>query len=63
MVVRSGHDALGRWCQEERPLGWPTAGRIVRVWLIAASVLSRRDGQCEYGAIELQAGETILTVN
>jgi hypothetical protein len=70
VVVRSGHDGLGRWCQEERPLyadyqRWvgPPPARIVRVWLIAASVLSKREGQCQYGLIELQAGDTIVTVN
>ena len=70
VVVRSGHDGLGRWWQEERPLysdyqRWvgPPPTRIVRVWLIANSMFRRREGQCEYGAIELQAGETTVTVN
>jgi hypothetical protein len=70
VVVRSGHDGLGRWWQEDRPLytdyqRWvgPPPARIVRVWLIANSIFRRLEGQCEYGAIELQAGETIVTVN
>jgi hypothetical protein len=70
VVVRSGLDGLGRWWLEERPLytdyqRWvgPPPTRIVRVWLIANSLFGRREGQCEYGAIELQAGETIVTVN
>jgi hypothetical protein len=70
VVVRSGHDGLGRWWQEERPLyaeyqRWvgPPPARIVRVWLIANSLFHRQEGQCEYGAIELQAGETVVTVN
>ena len=70
MVVRSGNDGLGQWWQEERPLyadyqRWvgPPPTRIVRVWLIAASVFRRQEGQCEYGAIELQAGETTVRVN
>ena len=58
------------WWQEERLLytdyqHWvgPPPRRIVRVWLIAASVLNRQEGQCEYCAIELQSGETMVTVN
>ena len=70
MVVRSGRDGLGRWQQEERPLYTnyqrcvgPPPARIVRVWLIANRLFRRQEGQCEYGAIELQAGETRVTVN
>jgi hypothetical protein len=70
LVVRSGHEGLGRWWREERTvfadyqrwIGSPPVS-IVRVWLIAASVLQRQSGQCEYGAIELQEGETLVTVN
>jgi hypothetical protein len=70
VVVRSGNQKLGQWLQEDRPLyddyqrwvGAPPA-RIVRVWLIAASVFRRQEGQCEYGTIELQTGDTIVTVN
>ncbi|MGE3541193.1 MAG: DUF3047 domain-containing protein [Candidatus Tectimicrobiota bacterium] len=70
IVVRSGPNGLGHWWQEERSLyadylRWigPPPVRIVRVWLIAASVFQRQEGQCEYGTIELRAGATVVTVN
>ena len=37
--------------------------RVVRVWLIANTMFRQQEGQCEYGAIELQAGDTVVTVN
>ena len=37
--------------------------QIVRVWLIANSMFRRQEGQCEYGSIELQAGDRTVTVN
>ena len=64
MVVRPGQNGMRPCWQEERLLyrdnqRWvgPRPAGIVRVWPIAWSVLNRQGGQCEYGAIELQAGE------
>ena len=37
--------------------------RIVRVWLIANSMFRQQEGQCEYGVIELQAGDIAVIVN
>jgi len=62
IVIRSGHERLGRWIDEERDLwrdyqnaiGSPPA-RIVGVWLIAASVFQHGQGRCEYRDIELVA--------
>jgi hypothetical protein len=62
IVIRSGHEDLGRWIDEERDLwrdyqnaiGSPPA-RIVGVWLIAASIFQHGQGRCEYRDIELAA--------
>jgi hypothetical protein len=62
IAIRSGHEGLGRWIDEERDLwrdyqnaiGSPPA-RIVGVWLIAASVFQHGQGRCEYRDIELAA--------
>jgi hypothetical protein len=37
--------------------------RVVRVWLIANTMFRQQEGRCEYGAIELQTGDTMVTVN
>ncbi len=37
--------------------------RIERIWLIANSMFKRREGRCEYGAIELHTGGTVVRVN
>jgi len=60
IVIRSGHEDLGRWIDEEREpwrdyqyaIGSPPA-RIVGVWLIAASIFQHGQGRCEYRDIEL----------
>ena len=62
IVIRSGHEGLGRWIDEERDLwrdyqnaiGSPPA-RIVGVWLIAASIFQHGQARCEYRDIELVA--------
>lgn len=41
----------------------PPPTRVVRVWLIANTMFRQQEEQCEYGAIELQTGETVVTVN
>jgi hypothetical protein len=33
------------------------------VWLIANTMFRRREGRCEYGAIELQTGSNVVRVN
>ena len=62
VVVRSGTDGLGEWLDERRNLfedhqrymGEPPA-RIVRVWLIANSILQRGSGSCDYADIILHS--------
>ena len=68
VVVRSGHNDLGRWITEtrnvyadyQRCIGEPPS-KIVRVWLIAVSLFRHQEGQCTYGRIELlNEGRTAL---
>jgi len=69
VVVRSGPANLGRWLDEERDLyadyqrilGGP-AREVVRVWLIAISLLQRGHGRCEYASIRLTNNERTLEV-
>lgn len=69
VVVRSGNQSLGQWLQERRNLyedheqymGQPP-GRIVRVWLIANSILQRGTGTCDYADIVLQNDEDNIRV-
>ena len=69
VVVRSGAQGLGRWLDEERDLyadytrilGGP-AREVVRVWLIAISLLQRGHGRCEYASIRLETNEGTLEV-
>jgi Protein of unknown function (DUF3047) len=37
--------------------------KVVRVWLIANTVFKQKEGRCEFGAIDLVSGNTVLTVN
>jgi hypothetical protein len=37
--------------------------KVVRVWLVANTVFKQKEGRCEFGAIELVSGNTVLTVN
>jgi hypothetical protein len=69
VVVRSGRSGLGQWLDEERDLhadytsiiGGP-AREVVRVWLIAISLLQRGHGRCEYASIRLVSNEQDLQV-
>ncbi|MFT5136117.1 MAG: hypothetical protein ACI8XV_001146 [Arenicella sp.] len=69
VVVRSGGENLGQWLQERRNLyadheqymGKPPA-RIVRVWLIANSILQRGTGTCDYADIVLSNDETKVRI-
>lgn len=69
VVVRSGPQGLGHWLDEERDLyadyarilGGP-AREVVRVWLIANSLLQRGHGRCEYASIRLVSNKRTLEV-
>jgi hypothetical protein len=69
VVIRSGHEGLGRWVSEKRDvwrdyqnaIGSPP-DRIVGVWLIAASVFQHGRGHCEYRDIELDAASGVSRV-
>jgi hypothetical protein len=69
VVVRSGGENLGQWLQERRNIyedheqymGKPP-GRIVRVWLIANSILQRGTGTCDYADIVLRNDEDNIRV-
>jgi len=41
----------------------PPPTRVVRVWLIANTMFRQQEGRCEYGAIELQTEDIVVTVN
>lgn len=60
LVVRSGKKGLGQWLNESRNVyadcekAYGTApAKIVRIWLIANSLLQRKQGKCEYRDIQL----------
>ena len=67
--MRSGNDALGQWCTEERngyadvsaAMGSPPA-RIVRVWLIAVSSFQHGTARAEFADIALDDGAQRLRV-
>ena len=69
VVVRTGTARLGEWLHESRDLhadyvrmiGGP-AREVVRVWLIANSLLQRGHGRCVYAGIELRAGAATIPV-
>ena len=70
LVVRSGHDGLGQWIDESRNVYedcrkayGEAPKRIVRVWLIANSLLQRKHGKCEYRDIRLTNGDAVLDVS
>ncbi|MGH6813103.1 MAG: DUF3047 domain-containing protein [Methylocella sp.] len=54
---------IGKRDKVHDPRVVPPPTRVVRVWLIANTVFRRQQGRCEYGGIELQTGETVVTVN
>ena len=68
-VVRSGNDALGQWCSEERNVHadvcaamGPPPTRIVRVWLIAVSSFQHGTARAEFADIVLDDGTHALRV-
>jgi hypothetical protein len=70
LVVRSGRSELGGWVNEERnvyadravAIGGPDPGHIVRVWLIAVSILQHGAGSCSYSAISVANAVTDWTI-
>jgi hypothetical protein len=69
VVVRSGPAGLGAWHDEERDLHADyrrfiggQAREVVRVWLIANSLLQRGHGRCEYASIRLITHDRTLEV-
>lgn len=70
LVIRTGKKNLGEWLNESRNVfedcrkayGEPPK-RIVRVWLIANSLLQRKCGMCEYKSIRLTDGERTFNVS
>lgn len=69
LVVRSGKQGLGEWLRESRNV-YEDCGKaygeapkkIVRVWLIANSLLQRKQGICEYANAVLTDGNKTLRV-
>jgi hypothetical protein len=62
VVVRSGTEGLGQWCEESRDLYRDYVeilkakpGRIVAVWLIAVSLFQHGEGRAEIGPIHIDA--------
>jgi hypothetical protein len=55
--------SIGKRDDARDPLVVPPPTRVARVWLIANTMFRRAEGRCEYGAIELQSGGTVVTVN
>lgn len=63
VVVRSGADEIGFWCEEQRNLYRDYVdilrekpGRIVAVWLIAVSIFQHGEGRAAFGPIRIDAG-------
>ncbi|HEX8084683.1 MAG TPA: DUF3047 domain-containing protein [Solirubrobacteraceae bacterium] len=70
LVVRSGPDGLGEWRSEERriapdhakAIGGARPREVVRVWLIATTIVQRREARSAYADIEFAGGGTTLRV-
>lgn len=63
VVVRSGVNEVGFWCEEQRNLYrdyvdilGEKPGRIVAVWLIAVSIFQHGEGRAAFGPIHIDAG-------
>jgi len=54
---------IGKLDAERDPLVVAPPAKIVRVWLIANAMFQQKEGRCEFGAIELQSGQAVVTVN
>lgn len=70
VVARSGTDGLGTWQQEERliapdrdrAIGGPAPREVVRVWLIATTLMQRERGCATWADIELSDGARTVRV-
>ena len=69
LVVRSGKRDLGKWLNESRNVYedcvkayGKAPKRIVRIWLIANSLLQRKQGICEYANIKLTGPSNSLAL-
>jgi len=47
--------------RDSRVVAPPT--KVVRVWLIANTMFRRKEGRCEFGAIELTSDDAVVVVN
>jgi hypothetical protein len=54
---------IGKRDDRPDPLVVAPPTTVMRVWLIANTMFKQREGRCEFGAIELVSGKTVLTVN
>ena len=54
---------IGKLDDEHDPRVVAPPTKVVRVWLIANTMFKQKEGRCEFGAIELISGNTVLTVN
>lgn len=70
LVVRTGDAELGRWVNETRDVladhryavGGPPPHRIMRLWLIATSVLQRQPGHCQYRNLVVRTREGAVVI-
>ncbi|BBA36427.1 putative uncharacterized protein [Methylocaldum marinum] len=70
VAIRSGREGLGEWFSEERNvhrdyldfIGGAAPARIVRVWLIALSLLQGREGECRYADIAFVTDEGVTPI-
>jgi hypothetical protein len=70
LVIRSGHDDLGRWTAERRTIATdvrtalppPYPQRVVAIWLIANSTFQGRLGACRYRALYLHTHDTTVSI-
>lgn len=71
VVIRSGSEGLGRWCDEERSvyrdyqdyIGGPLPGNIVRVWLIALSLFQGREGDGRYADMAFVTDAGVIPIS
>lgn len=70
VVIRSGREGLGQWLDESRSVHadcleayGEAPAKIVRVWLIANSLLQRKHGACDYADIRLVGNGNSFTID
>jgi hypothetical protein len=70
IVVRTGHNDLGNWVDEERgvladhraAIGGRAPARVVNAWLIGVSFVQGGRARAEFRNIELVDGDTVLRI-